>query len=664
MLPMIPGWPLPVGDFLKGGKKFPGDTLKVCLMNGGGGGLGDGIMFGSALEILTGKLLAQVCGNVVLDVYSSLPTRTHAVLRGIPSVRVKALPITIWDYLQYDAQVDCSGMLQDVKFQTAHMTDFVLDRMGMDPGTISDEEKEPVLRLAGRRNPTITVALAQVRKQAQGRRMVAVIFSSARVRTMPDPQAASLIRFLSETCQPVVIMPPHCHSGLFLEQYNLADSVIDLSMVSRGFSEYMSLLAGMDAIVSVDTSAVHIGGALRKPTVGIFNSINKLYRIRYSPTVVGIQLEYRGKGCTAPCGRSKGAAFVQGNVPGGDSVRLEFGYACDEAVDKDLLLNQVIEQLQQIDPASDSDSQVNRIYSHFREKFISHYPPCWNEVRNEAVAAALEEAFRLTDTLCPPFICPVCQKNESHRPCDRWRGIFRYRCQTCGVDFFRIEDWTDACGAANDPLPLPTQTECGLFHDLLVQARPETCLWIGTGRNDWDREWWPAEGVMNVDHFTLFDCPPVREESYDCVIAPGVLDVHPDPLPFFNGLVRSLRNDGLLVLVAMNRNCLENEVDDQSGSARTYLPGPGWQSELLQRFCQELGTEILWSGVTTLEWEDLTGALGRMTPLIVNPPDLRNVRIQLTGEELSWPFRTYLKPALDVINQGRYCLAVARKLVR
>lgn len=664
ILPMIPGWPLPVGDFLEGGKEFSGDTLKVCLMNGGGGGLGDGIMFGSALEILSGKLSAQVRGNVALDVYSSLPARTHAVLRGIPSVRVKALPITIWDYLQYDAQVDCSGMLQDVKFQTAHMTDFVLDRMGMDPGTVSGEEKEPVLRLAARRNPTITVALAQARKQAQGRRMVAVIFSSARVRTMPDPQAAGLIRFLSETCQPVVIMPPHCKSGLFLEQYNLADSVIDLSMVSRGFAEYMSLLAGMDAIVSVDTSAVHIGGALRKPTVGIFNSIDKLYRIRYSPTVVGIQLEYQGKGCTAPCGRSKGAAFVQGNVPGGDSVRLEFGYACDEAVDKESLLNQVIEELQQIDPAADPDSQVSRIYSHFREKFISEYPPCWNEVSNETVAAALEEAFRLADDLCPPFTCPVCQKNESHRPCDRRQGIFRYRCQTCGADFFRKEDGADGYEEVNDSLPLPTPTECGRFYELLTQVRQETCLWIATGRDDWDDKWWPAEFSMHADRLVFSDVPHVQEGVYGCIIAPGVLDLHRNPLPFFAGLVRALRNDGLLFLVTMNRNCLANEVADQSGTALTYLPGPGWHLELLRVFCQQLDTEILWNGVTPLQWEGLTGALGCMAPLTVRPPDMQNVRIQLTGEELSWPFRAYLKPALDVVTQGRYCLAVARKLVR
>lgn len=660
-LARIPGWPVALGDFLGRGEQNAKDGLKVALLNGGGGGLGDGIMFGPALEILARRLADQVGGRIVLDVYSSLPVRTHAVLRGIPSVRVRTLPVSLHDFFQYDAQLDFSGMLHDDLYLSAHMTDFVLARMGIDPQTVADLEKEPVLRLGRRPDPLLTMALEQARREARGKRMVAVIFQSARVRTMPEERAADLLRFLGNDYQPVIIMPPHGDSRLFLQTYGLGEAVVDLSRFSRDFAAYMGLLAGMDAIVSVDTSAVHIGGALGKPTVGIFNSIAMEQRIRYSPTVVGIQLAYRGKGCAAPCGRSKGAAFIEGNVPGRGAVRLEFGYACDEAVDKEALLKEVACELARIDPAADVDGQLNRIHASFRERFIRHSPPCWDGLRSEKVGAALTEAFGLAERFYPSFACPVCGHGESHLPCDRREQRMRFACRICGADFFANLAESAEIDMAAGGLFLPDKAQCDRFAMLLALARQERCLIVETAIADWDDRWCPADLAAKADRLAVTDTPPARQHEYDCIIAPGVLDLLPAPGALFAGLVRALNEDGLLFLVTMNRHCLAEEVADRTGLAKSYLPGPGWHPEALEGMCRKLGCRLHWCGVSSLSWPEVTGALGTMAPLTICPPDLDKVRIQLSGEELSLPVQRYLKPALETIDRGRYCFAVVGK---
>jgi ADP-heptose:LPS heptosyltransferase len=49
----------------------------------------------------------------------------------------------------------------------------------------------------------------------------------------------------------------------------------------------MSIAGMVDCIVSPDTSLVHIGAALRKPTAGVFFSIDPDLRVRHMPTVRG-----------------------------------------------------------------------------------------------------------------------------------------------------------------------------------------------------------------------------------------------------------------------------------------------------------------------------------------------------------------------------------------
>ncbi len=114
--------------------------LRVCLINGGGGGLGDAVMFAPALKILRRRLKEQNSGisDIRLDVFSSLSRRTEAIMGNISGVRVRPLPLTLHEFTGYDLYTDFSGMMLEESFAHTHMTDFALNQMGIEAATVED----------------------------------------------------------------------------------------------------------------------------------------------------------------------------------------------------------------------------------------------------------------------------------------------------------------------------------------------------------------------------------------------------------------------------------------------------------------------------------------------------------------------------------------------
>ena len=388
----LPSQPRPLTEILA---QPPQRQVRVCLINGGGGGLGDGILFAPALRIISQRLQALTGAVPQLVAYSMLPQRTTVVLSGIPGLQVRPMPMTLAEFMGYDAVANLSGMLDDPQFQQAHMTDFVLARLGIDPAVVPAVEKAPCLCLPSVIPNEVAVGLGKAYAAAAGKPLVAVIFISSYTRSLPEPKAAALIRRLAEEGYQPVLMFPEDHSALaFLARQELQGVAVDISAASRSFLDYFMLLAGMDAIVTVDTSAVHIGAALNKPTVALFNSINMEYRIRYSPSVHGIQLVYQGRSCQAPCGLSKSRAFIQGKLSNGEPFRLECGYACDEAVARDEILDEAGAAMARIDPTVDISPQINAIRQRMADRLHAALSPCWENLDEETVVRGLRQMMQ------------------------------------------------------------------------------------------------------------------------------------------------------------------------------------------------------------------------------------------------------------------------------
>ncbi len=395
VLDNLPAPPASLPELLAQPGRFAGKTeIQICLVNGGGGGYGDGILFAPALAILHARITEMFHSNQRMDIYSMVPERTAAVLGHLPYVRVFPMELSLARFGSYDAFHDFSGMLNDSRFSRMHMTDFYLDCMGIAPGMVPAEQKQPFLSFPDSLAAGIDPACDAVRAEYPERRLAAFIFTSAYTRNMPPALAARVVSSLWQAgWLPVVLMPDAALAARFVAEYGLAGQVADLSSLSVDFSRYVVLLSRMDAVVSVDTSAVHVGAALGKPVVGLFNSIDMVTRITYSPTVEGIQIRYRGKKCTAPCGLSKARAYVSGRLGDGRPVAFECGYACDEAVDREAILRRATERLAGLIGAENPEQELAAIWREATDALHGALSPCWNALSMEQVLSALERAM-------------------------------------------------------------------------------------------------------------------------------------------------------------------------------------------------------------------------------------------------------------------------------
>jgi len=380
--PAVLGWdrlgssmPQPLAGFWRMPQPAAG-PVRVCLINGGGGGIGDGIMMAPALERAL-ELMRTACGaDVGFDVYSAVPARTGAALRGIPGLRVLSMPLTLARFYAYHWFADLSGMMNDPDFSRMHMTDYALSRLGISPELMDAAAKEPRLRLAPI-EPELGREIVALRRRAGDRPLVALVFTATRTRAMPDAMAADLFRLLASWCMPVVLMADAAAARAFIERYGLDGLVADLSPFSRDIAAYFSIIAALDCVVSVDTSAAHVAGALRRPAVALFNTIDHRLRTRYYRSVVPVQVAYRGKNCQAPCGLSK-ARFVFAD---GDGRPLfDLGYACPEALD----IEGLGAEMKQMLAAGRRPAEVKAA---FAPVFQASRAPCWGSLNLEQVDA-------------------------------------------------------------------------------------------------------------------------------------------------------------------------------------------------------------------------------------------------------------------------------------
>lgn len=363
--------------------------VKICLINGGGGGLGDAVMFAPALKILAAHLKTQKGSKEVeLDVFSVLPIRTGAILNGIPGVRVLPIPLTLQDFTGYDFYTDFSGMMQDESFNNTHMTDLALQQMGLDPAAVPDSSKSPHLP----ETPVpevVRAALSQARQAAGTRPLTAVIFTATKTRSMPADLAAAIMKEMLTMAQPVIIMPPGLDSKALMRRNRLEETAIDMSPVSKDFASYLAILNGMDIIISVDTSAVHLGAALGKPTIGIFSSIDHRLRVKYSNNVHPIQLSYTSKSCQAPCGLSKNRFYYQSTLSDGRPVSWDFGYSCSEAFDAKKMTSWLDDKLSQLDYSTSQAAKLDNIRREASERFTLESAPCWQNLKISTIMEKL-----------------------------------------------------------------------------------------------------------------------------------------------------------------------------------------------------------------------------------------------------------------------------------
>lgn len=371
-------------------------SVRICLFNGGGGGLGDAVLFGAALKVLAARLSAIGFGEVQLDIYSLYPERVELALQGVPSVNIYPINLAVSDFCRYDAYCDLSGFLSDPRVnRTLHMTDVILERLGISPESVSSREKAPFLPRNPSPAPEVSLALANAREQAKGKKILAVVpYAATLTRSLPEAKTVEIFNALKQKgYYSVLLLPPQEQLGKRGDTNVLRQRAdMDFSPASNSTRNFLDLLAGVDAIVSVDTAAVHFGAAFGIPTVGLFNAIRMETLIQYSPSVVGIQLSYAGPHCKAPCGQPKYTALLEGRLANGSYFRWTFGYVCDGGINREVILNNAIRRINHLDYQKDVEAQMETIKWETNMEFgdVIH-APCWQNLCGMDVMSELEK---------------------------------------------------------------------------------------------------------------------------------------------------------------------------------------------------------------------------------------------------------------------------------
>jgi ADP-heptose:LPS heptosyltransferase len=207
------------------------------------------------------------------------------IVRRCPDVqRIRRQAITLREFCQFDAYWDFSALLALPCYDTIHLVDFYLQNFGIDPATVPVEEKVPSLVL----DNELCAAAQQLLCGRSGNLPLLLIQAQASnlLRSMPD---TALLRLLESVCesgnwQAVVLNPmPETIKLKFSER------VLDLSEWSaQSIDHCFALMSCTNAIVTVDTLAVHAATALGTSGVALFTTIDPALRIAYSLSLKGM----------------------------------------------------------------------------------------------------------------------------------------------------------------------------------------------------------------------------------------------------------------------------------------------------------------------------------------------------------------------------------------
>lgn len=254
------------------------ERLRVAVVNGMGGGLGDNIVGMTALNVFYDRLMRHF-REVSIGVFTLRP-RAIPILRQETIVdEIYLMPAPTELLFQYDAVVDLSNMTGWPIFKQ-EMVDFYLQAMSIGPQEIPPKEKRCFVKI----NERVARELEPVVKALRCSGRPLLLFhpaSSSAIRSVPKETLPKILQKILEKTDYLAV-------SLFPVEFK-HPRFVRLDHFSReGFDHFAYLVSQMDAVITVDTAVYHIADAFSIPTVVLFTSIPPEHRISYYPYQKGI----------------------------------------------------------------------------------------------------------------------------------------------------------------------------------------------------------------------------------------------------------------------------------------------------------------------------------------------------------------------------------------
>lgn len=290
---------IPVEERLKpladAGKK----DIRIAIINGMGTGIGDSIIGLRALNIMHTRL-SKLFTNIHIDLFQT-PFNTSTTKKSTYEQEkivknVFGLPLPVSSLLTYDAVADFSSMVLRDNFDNQPMVDFFLESLGVDPKTVSNEEKRPFIKINEHIKQNNEWVFKILKHSTNVNRPLLLLHprASVPIRSMPDDVVIKLAKKIVKETNYIIVgtfsnqtLTNDVKKALGKEQ----DRFVDLSAYSKTFDEFTFIISQMDSIITVDTCTYHIADSFNIPTVTIFPTIDTDIRTKYYPLVAGLQLK-------------------------------------------------------------------------------------------------------------------------------------------------------------------------------------------------------------------------------------------------------------------------------------------------------------------------------------------------------------------------------------
>ncbi len=254
------------------------EKLRVAIVNGMGGGIGDNIVGMTALNIFYDRLM-NYFKEVDIGIFTLRP-------RGLPILKqetivneIYLMPSPTELLFSYDAYVDLSCMTGWPIFRQPFM-DFFINAFSIDPQSVPKEQKRCFIKL----NERVARELEPLIRSLKSSGKPLLLFhplTSSQIRSIPPKFAPKYLNKILKLTDYLVISLVDIHFK-HPRFFNLS------SWSKKSFDHFAYLVSQMDAVITVDTATTHLADAFSVPGVDLCTTIPPKWYVGYYPFMAGI----------------------------------------------------------------------------------------------------------------------------------------------------------------------------------------------------------------------------------------------------------------------------------------------------------------------------------------------------------------------------------------
>lgn len=261
-------------------------TLRFALVNGFGTMLGDNLVGLSAMKLVLEKLVSIGEFPIEVDAYlawNAVPGTEQILDRSGLFCRIAKRSLSLLELKSYDAYWDFSSLLRMDGYDDKNFHDFYLDHLGIDPTEIEEEKKVPKVDVCQSSISETKTHLETL--NLSGPTVFLQINASTDARSVPHESAWKLVQAILEKTSAHLV---YCATTSFSTDAKYKNRLINLGgWTANDLDRYFAAIYLADAVISVDTLALHVAIGLNKPGIGLFALSNPGSRLVYAKNIDG-----------------------------------------------------------------------------------------------------------------------------------------------------------------------------------------------------------------------------------------------------------------------------------------------------------------------------------------------------------------------------------------